>query len=200
MANIQSFTSIMLIFLFLSLATANYYETLSPQQLGSPEKLTHIRFYFQELISNQEPSIIITDPPKVMNDAPLPFGSRVVLENQLTLRPELDSKRVGKAQGFYLSATQKPGVELEIVMGFVLTFNEGKFNGSTLSVLGRNHIVSEVREMPIIGGTGAFRFARGFAHARTVRVDYTKGDATIEYNLYIFHYSSFPFPSHHQGF
>ncbi|KAL2320896.1 hypothetical protein Fmac_029865 [Flemingia macrophylla] len=199
MANIQTFASMMLIFLFSSLVTANYYETLSPQQLGSPETLTHIRFYFHELITNKEPSLIIIDPPKVMNDAPLPFGTLVVLENPLTLRPELDSKRLGKAQGFYLSATQKAGLELEIIMGFVLTFTEGKFNGSTLSVLGRNHIISEVREMPIIGGTGAFRFARGFVRARSIQVDYIKGDATVEYNVYVFHYSSFPLPSP-QGF
>ncbi|KAL2320893.1 hypothetical protein Fmac_029862 [Flemingia macrophylla] len=193
MANIPSFTSIMLIFLFSSSVTANYYETFSPEQLGSPEKLTHIRFYFHELASNQDPSLIATFPPKVMNDSPLPFGSLVVLENPLTIRPELDSKRVGKAQGFYISATQKPGLELEIIMGFVLTFTKGKFNGSTLSVLGRNHIVSEVREMPIIGGTGAFRFARGIVRARSIKVDYLIGDATVEYNLYVFHY---PSPSH----
>ncbi|CAI0402651.1 unnamed protein product [Linum tenue] len=38
---------------------------------------------------------------------------------------------------------------------------------STLSILGRNAVWSPVREMPVIGGSGVFRFARGYAQART---------------------------------
>ncbi|RDX71945.1 Dirigent protein 3, partial [Mucuna pruriens] len=191
MANFGTFfVPLILTFLFSSLVTANYYQNISPTHLYSREKLTHIRFYFHEIITSPNPSLIIIDPPKVMSNSPLPFGTLVVLENPLTIGPEFDSKRVGKAQGFYISATQKEGIELEIVMGMTLAFMEGEFNGSTLSVLGRNHIISDVREMPIIGGTGAFRFARGFVHARSVKVDYIKGDATVEYNVYVYHYSS----------
>ncbi|QCD97565.1 Plant disease resistance response protein [Vigna unguiculata] len=43
-----------------------------------------------------------------MADSPLPFGSMVVIENRLTIGPDVESKRIGKAQGFYLSATQRP--------------------------------------------------------------------------------------------
>ncbi|TKY62507.1 Dirigent protein 3 [Spatholobus suberectus] len=191
MANFETFfIPLILTFLFSSLVTANYYQNISPPYLLSREKLTHIRFYFHEIITSPNPSLIIIDPPKVMSNSPLPFGSLVVLENPLTIGPELDTKQVGKAQGFYLSATKREGVELEIVMGMTLAFMEGEFNSSTLSVLGRNTIISEVREMPIIGGTGVFRFARGFVQARSVQVDYIKGDATVEYNVYVFHYSS----------
>ncbi|KAL5134966.1 Dirigent protein 2 [Glycine soja] len=133
----------------------------------------------------QKPSLVIaTEPLKGKSNCPLPFGSIVVMEDPLTIGPELDSKLVGKAQGFYISSAQTEGLELELVMGMTLAFIEGEYNGSTLSVLGRNAIFSQVREMPIIGGTGAFRFARGFVQARSVKVDYQKGDATVEYNLY----------------
>ncbi|CAJ1907241.1 unnamed protein product [Sphenostylis stenocarpa] len=182
--------------LFSSLVNATFYQTISPTLLRSREKLTHIRFYFHELITNEKPSLIIIDPPKVMSNSPLPFGSLVVIEDPLTIGPDVESKRVGKAQGFYLSATQRPGLDLEIVMGMTLTFLEGEFNGSSLSVLGRNEIINPVREMPIIGGTGAFRFARGYVLARSVKVDYHKGDATVEYNVYVYHYSSTTSSSH----
>ncbi|ESW34358.1 hypothetical protein PHAVU_001G145800 [Phaseolus vulgaris] len=198
MAKFQTCLSIFFVtFLFTSLVSATFYQNISPDQLRSREKLTHLRFYFHELITNEKPSLIIIDPPKVMSNSPLPFGSMVVIEDPLTIGPDVESKRIGKAQGFYLSATQRAGLDLEIVMGMTLTFFEGEFNGSTLCVLGRNEIINPVREMPIIGGTGAFRFARGFVLARSVKVDYHKGDATVEYNIYVYHYPSTTSSSHH---
>ncbi|XP_027352715.1 dirigent protein 22-like [Abrus precatorius] len=183
---------ITLTFIFLSTASATYYRNISPTYLGfREEKLTHIHFYFHEVVTGPTPSLIMAaEPLKGKSNSPLPFGSMVVLEDRLTIGPELESKQVGKAQGFYISAAQKEGLELEIVMGMTFAFIEGEYNGSTLSVLGRNSIFDEVREMPIIGGTGAFRFARGFVEAKSVKVDYQKGDATVEYNVYVFHYSS----------
>ncbi|ESW34359.1 hypothetical protein PHAVU_001G145900 [Phaseolus vulgaris] len=198
MANFKAFFGpLILSFLFTSLVSATFYQNISPDQLRSREKLTHIRFYFHELITNEKPSLIIIDPPKIMSNSPLPFGSMVVIEDPLTIGPDVESRQIGKAQGFYLSATQRAGLDLEIVMGMTLTFFEGEFNGSTLSLLGRNEIINPVREMPIIGGTGAFRFARGFVLARSVKVDYNKGDATVEYNVYVYHYPSTTSSSHH---
>ncbi|KAF4369015.1 hypothetical protein F8388_013344 [Cannabis sativa] len=46
-------------------------------------------------------------------------------------------------------------------------FQAGKYNGSCLSILGHNSILSALREMPVVGGTGLFRFARGYALAKT---------------------------------
>ena len=55
-----------------------------------------------------------------------------------------------------------------MVMNFA--FMEGKYNGSNLSVLGRNRIFSEVREMPIVDGSGLFRFARGYCKTREIPI------------------------------
>ncbi|CAN1144350.1 Pterocarpan synthase 1 [Linum perenne] len=59
---------------------------------------------------------------------------------------------------------------------------------STLSVLGRNAVMSPVREMPVIGGSGVFRFARGYAQAKTLVYDLKSGNAVVEYNVFVFHY------------
>lgn len=199
MANFKTFfisQTLTLTLLFSTLVTATYHHNISPSLVRSREKLTHLHFYLHEIFTSEKPSNIVIDPPKVVASSPLPFGSQVVIEDPLTIGPDVKSKEIGKAQGFYLSATQRPGLELEIVMGMALTFLEGEFNGSSLSVLGRNKIFNEVRELPIIGGTGEFRFARGYILARTVKVDYHKGDATVEYNAYVYHYSSTSSSSH----
>ena len=108
-----------------------------------------------------------------------------MIDNPLTIGPNLSSKMVGKAQGFYASADQEE-VGLLMVMNFV--FIDGKYNGSTFTVLGRNTVFSTVREMPVIGGSGLFRFATGYVQAKTYMLNYTSGDATVEYNAYVTHY------------
>ncbi|RVW22149.1 Dirigent protein 19 [Vitis vinifera] len=48
--------------------------------------------------------------------------------------------------------------------------------------------LKNVREMPIIGGSGVFRYARGYVEARTYSFNVKSGDAVVEYNVYAFHY------------
>ncbi|CAH8278964.1 unnamed protein product [Arabidopsis lyrata] len=67
-------------------------------------------------------------------------------------------------------------------------FKTGKYNGSTIMILGRNTVLSKVREMPVVGGSGMFRFARGYVEAQTKWFDIKTGDATVEYKCYILHY------------
>lgn len=52
-------------------------------------------------------------------------------------------------------------------------------------MIGRNPVVNDVREMPIVGGTGLFRNAHGYALAHTNWMDPTTGDAIVEYNVYV---------------
>jgi hypothetical protein len=180
-------------FLFSTFVNANYYQNISPSYLGfKQEKLTHIHFFLHDIVTGPKPTIVISSesPLNGKSESPLPFGSIVVLEDPLTIGPELNSNQIGKAQGFYLTVSQDAVLELELVMGMTFAFTEGKYNGSTLSVLGRNTIGAPIREMPIIGGTREFRFARGFIQAKTHSVDYHKGDAHVEYNVYVFHYPS----------
>ncbi|KAI8545917.1 hypothetical protein RHMOL_Rhmol07G0074700 [Rhododendron molle] len=68
-----------------------------------------------------------------------------------------------------------------------LTSLEGGFNGSTLGILGRKRVLDPVREMPIVGGTGLFMFACGYALARTVRYNLKTGDPVVEYNAFVMH-------------
>lgn len=45
-----------------------------------------------------------------------------------------------------------------------------------------------VREMPVVGGSGLFRFARGYAQAKTHSIDFKTGNAVVEYDVFVLHY------------
>ncbi|EEF31506.1 Disease resistance response protein, putative, partial [Ricinus communis] len=125
----------------------------------------------------------VAGPP--LNTSKTGFGLVRMIDNPLTLGPEMSSKLVGKAQGFYAQASQE---EIGLLMAMNFAFIEGKYNGSTITVLGRNSVFSTVREMPVIGGSGLFRFARGYVQAKTHKLDLATGDAVVEYNIYVLHY------------
>lgn len=82
----------------------------------------------------------------------------MMVDDPLTEGPDPKPKPLGRAQGIYGSAEQN-GVALIMAMDFA--FTDGIYNGSCLSLLGKNSAVNPAREMPIVGGTGLFRLGRG---------------------------------------
>jgi|UniRef100_A0A2N9G018 hypothetical protein len=171
---------------YVSAETPTFSRNLSPSSLGlKREKLTHLHFYFHDIVSGPKPTAVQVAHAAMTNTSSTGFGFVVVLDDPLTILPENTSKVVGRAQGIYASASQS---EIGLLMVLNYVFIEGKYNGSSLSVLGRNTILSKVREMPIVGGSGVFRFARGYAQARTYTFDTKTGDAVVEYNVYVLHY------------
>ncbi|XP_015901353.3 dirigent protein 22-like [Ziziphus jujuba] len=190
----STFPSLISVFLtllfFTTVAVAknhhSFSRTLSPQKLGlKKEKLSHLHFYFHDIVSGRNPTAIRVAEANTTNTSRSLFGSVFMMDDPLTTGPEQISKLVGRAQGIYASASQS---ELGFLMVLNYVFLEGKYNGSTLSILGHNAVFSGMREMPIVGGSGLFRFARGYAQARTHEVDLKSGDAVVEYNVYVLHY------------
>ncbi|KAG2272075.1 hypothetical protein Bca52824_066630 [Brassica carinata] len=128
------------------------------------EKLTFFRVYWHDIQSGSNPTSVVLRPP---------------------LQLILLWSRHCQAQGIYAAVGQHDSSAL-MVMNFA--FKTGKYNGSTISILGRNEVLTKVREMPVIGGSGLFRFARGYVEARTMWFDQKTGDATVEYSCYVMHY------------
>ena len=171
---------------YVSAETPTFSRNLSPSSLGlKREKLTHLHFYFHDIVSGPKPTAVQVAQAAMTNTSSTGFGFVRMMDDPLTILPENTSKVVGRAQGIYGSASQS---EIGLLMVLNYVFTEGKYNGSTLSVLGRNTILSKVREMPIVGGSGVFRFARGYAQAKTYKFDTKSGDAVVEYNVYVLHY------------
>nr|XP_009772134.1 PREDICTED: dirigent protein 3-like [Nicotiana sylvestris] len=149
------------------------------------EKTSHLHFYFHDIVSGKNPSSI-----KVISlggDGIYGFGKTFIFDDALTVGPNASSKVIGRAQGIYSIASQS---ELALLMVLTFEFIEGKYNGSSKSILGRNSVPRDVREMPIVGGTGLFRFARGYALAHTFKFDIKSGDATVEYNVFVQHFGN----------
>ncbi|WMV38497.1 hypothetical protein MTR67_031882 [Solanum verrucosum] len=149
------------------------------------EKLSHLHFFFHDIVSGKNPTAVKIAEAAVTNRSATGFGLMAMIDDPLTVGPEANSKIVGRAQGMYAQASIND-IGLLMVLNFV--FVEGKYNGSSLSVLGRNSVMSIVREMPIVGGSGLFRFGRGYVQAKTHTFDFKTGDAVVEYNVYVFHY------------
>ncbi|KAI3697488.1 hypothetical protein L6452_30551 [Arctium lappa] len=154
------------------------FEAISMKRM---EKTTHLHFFFHDIHSGKTPSAIkIAGTP----DSGF-FGDTYMMDNVLTEGQEAASRVVGKAQGLYAFAARK---EIALLMVLNYEFTQGDFNGSSISVLGRNPVMMDVREMPIVGGSGRFRYANGYALAHTVWFDPKTGDAIVEYNVYVKHY------------
>ncbi|CAN1278037.1 Dirigent protein 3, partial [Linum perenne] len=162
---------------------------LSAKSLGSKhEKLTHLHFYFHNLLSgpNVTAEPLNKQGPIDFNDPARLFGRLTMVDNPLTLDPDLNSTTVGRAHGMY-GVASKTEIDFMMVLNFV--FSEGEYRGSTFSLLGHNAIFAGgEREMPVVGGTGVFRFGRGHAHAETYSLDTSTGNTVVEYNVYVVHY------------
>ena len=113
------------------------------------------------------------------------FGLLNIFDDPLTEALEPTSMLMGQAQGLYRYVGQQ---ELSLLVAVNFVFTTGKFNGRSLTILGRNAALQPVREMPIIGGIGAFWLARGFVTAKMYFLNFTSGDAIVEYHVVAIHY------------
>ncbi|KAJ4771064.1 Dirigent protein [Rhynchospora pubera] len=192
----SSIFSSLLLLLFLSCAT-NFTPVTSSEQGNDyliscrlaphfpVEKQSHFRFYWHDILSGPNPTAVqVVQTPETIKSSTL-FGAVVMIDDALTTRPDVNSKLVGRAQGLYTGAGLKK-IEFLIAMNFV--FTDGKYNGSTIAIFGHDEVLAPVREMPIVGGSGLFRFARGYVEARTYSVDWKTGDAVVQYDVFVNHY------------
>ncbi|CAJ1948606.1 unnamed protein product [Sphenostylis stenocarpa] len=154
---------------------------LNLEDLQKDKKVSHFKFYFHERYTGSNATSVTVVPPIPKYNA-TSFGLVGIMDNALTVGPEQNSKIVGRVEGSYAGTSQRE-LNLLVVFNFVLT--EGKYNGSTITVLGRNRLSLKVREMPVIGGSGCFKFATGFVETSTLYLDAER--STIVYDIYVSH-------------
>ena len=142
---------------------------------------TTFKVYFHDIVGGTSPTAIRIAQAASSNSSSTFFGAVVAIDDPLTTGPtRAAGTEVGRAQGTYTFADQST-VGLLMVMNFVFTAGEHK--GSGLSILGRNEVLSDVREMSIVGGSGKFRMARGFVQAHTIDSGATSGETVVEYTV-----------------
>ncbi|PON46434.1 Disease resistance response protein [Parasponia andersonii] len=117
---------------------------------GAKPNVTRIQFYMHDIVGGSNPTAVRV-AGRVSNysgSSPIAttFRSVYVMDNSFTATPDPNSMLVGRAQGIYAMSSQHN----------VFTA-DGPYNESTFSVIGRNPVMDEVREMLVVGGTGLFR-------------------------------------------
>ncbi|XP_047312676.1 dirigent protein 22-like [Impatiens glandulifera] len=149
------------------------------------EKTTKLHFYFHDTITGQNITATKVAQATFTDKSPSRFGEVYVMNDPLTVGPDINSEQLGRAQGIFVSSDFD---EVSFLMTLNYVFTSGPYNGSTLSILGRNPIFHTYREMSIVGGSGIFRLARGIATAKTYWVNATAFNAIVEYHVVVLHY------------
>lgn len=150
-----------------------------------PEKMTKLHFYFHDLIQGKHVTSTMVAQSNMTGSSPTIFGALFIADDPLTVGPEFSSHRVGYAKGLYGAASFE---EVGLVMAMTFVFTDQVYNGSSLSILGHNPHHHMYREIPVVGGSGLFRLARGIATLQTYYFDTIAGNATVEVDVVVFHY------------
>ncbi|KAL0422402.1 UNVERIFIED_CONTAM: Dirigent protein 11 [Sesamum latifolium] len=127
-----------------------------------------LHFYVQDLLAGENKTVYEV--------------ARADITSNFTAEPGYYSQAIGRAQGLITSADMEVSA---LAMNLNFVFTSGGFNGSTISVLGRNQIMKQQREVAVVGGTGVFRFARGYAITTTYSFDPETQYGVLEYTLYV---------------
>ncbi|KAF8711140.1 hypothetical protein HU200_029148 [Digitaria exilis] len=154
---------------------------LSPATAADADGFTTFKVYFHDIVGGTSPTAIRIAQAPSSNSSSTFFGAVVAIDDPLTTGPtRAAGTEVGRAQGTYTFADQKT-FGLLMVMNFV--FTAGDHNGSSLSILGRNEVLDDIREMSIVGGSGKFRMARGYVQAHTIDSGATSGETVVQYTV-----------------
>eukprot|EP01018_Ginkgo_biloba_P024159 Gb_27541 [translate_table: standard] len=188
MATSHVYTALAMVMILMCLGCSDAEHTDHHHHHMGKEKVTHLQFYMHDIVLGKNATAVKVAPGNSSDFSASAvegslFGSVFVIDDPLSETPDRNSKLVGRAQGLYALSSQG---EVSLLMALTYSMESGKFKGSTLSVVGKNMVFQKQREMPIVGGSGRFRMARGYAFAQTHS---SQGpDAIIGYNVTVFHY------------
>ncbi|KAG6402468.1 hypothetical protein SASPL_134663 [Salvia splendens] len=164
--------------LLLPSASAAWVETLT----RGNKNLTKFHFYVHDPGAGPNATLFKVANASITDTSSTVFGQVMVFDDRVTADPDINSGQVARAQGTAASADLQ-NLAVALNMNFYIT--SGQYNGSTVSIAGRNPLLAPSREVPVIGGTGAFRFARGYAVTSTYSMDLPASYIVLEYTIYV---------------
>ncbi|GER41417.1 disease resistance-responsive (dirigent-likeprotein) family protein [Striga asiatica] len=177
--NILLFTSFFLNALAHEPATSSWFHVTSR---SGGEVSAKIHLYVQDVLAGENQTVYEVARASVTSTSPTSFGQVRALDDLLTALPDPGSKKVGRIQGLITSADL---AKTALAMNLNFYFTSGEIAGSTICMVGRNQIDDPTRELAVVGGTGVFRFARGYAITKLYSYDVETNHGVIEYTLYV---------------
>lgn len=166
--------------LLLLLATLTY----SKAKLGHLKEL-EMTVYFQDYSGGPNPTVIAIPGPSTGPLNFTKFGAMFCTDDPITEKIEESSAPIARGQGLYVTSALD-GSRTHVLISIVFINDECK--GSTLEIQGSSPQLQRVREVAVVGGTGKFRLARGFASFETVYYDDGRQYAVIQCNITVLHY------------
>ncbi|KAG6410896.1 hypothetical protein SASPL_128969 [Salvia splendens] len=150
-----------------------------PHSFGK-QSIVNFRVFVQDLgVNHPNTTTYDVAQASISNTSKTGFGKVRVIDDLVTAGPEGDSEALGRLQGLLTRADLNT---LAIAVNLNFYFSAGPYAGSTLSILGRNEIGLAERELVVAGGTGVFRFARGYAIQKTNSTG--TNISVLDYNIY----------------
>eukprot|EP01018_Ginkgo_biloba_P007952 Gb_24573 [translate_table: standard] len=124
----------------------------------------NLQFYMHDVVVGRNRTAVPVGVGSITRPG---LGAMLVIDDALTQSPSPDSAIIGRAQGMYIFDSLNLA-DSDILLVFTAIFKTPEYRDSTLSIQGADRILMKQREVSIVGGTGKFRFARGFAIIETV--------------------------------
>ncbi|XP_042065215.1 dirigent protein 1-like [Salvia splendens] len=150
------------IFLFLA------FFTFSKAKLG-PMKETQMTVYFQDYSGGPNATVLeITGQSNGLLSF-TKFGAIFCRDDPITEGFEESSAQIARAQGIYVTSVLD-GSNTHVLISII--FINDEYKGSTLEIQGTSSQFEQVREVAVVGGTGKFRLALGYATFETLSYDY----------------------------
>ncbi|KAL6143928.1 hypothetical protein ACLB2K_054623 [Fragaria x ananassa] len=113
------------------------------------------------------------------------FGTVYVNDDPITKGPSRNSEVVGRAQGSAITVSLDGRNVLSLMS---IVFTNKTYNGSTIEIQGNYKQFELSTEVPVVSGTGKFRFARGYSIFGTYFFDIPSGYSIIRCNITVQHY------------
>ncbi|XP_057806236.1 dirigent protein 22-like [Salvia miltiorrhiza] len=133
--------------------------TIASVKSKNYNNITKFRVYVHEYFSGPNANIYEVARANITANSPASFGLVSVGDTSMTSGPDMNTGKLGRAQGYTVNTDLK---ELVTMLNAEFIFTVGKYRGSSLIVSGRiNH------ELAIVGGTALFRMARGYVDSTT---------------------------------
>nr|XP_023879061.1 dirigent protein 1-like [Quercus suber] len=152
------------LFLVLVLANITYLAKAT-----EPKKAT-LSLYFHDAPDRCDSNVKVIPVTRIAGKAwNVPkTGTVIVTEDLITKNSGQNSAEVGRAKGMYVTAGSN-GLDSQVSIS--IEFTDEEYKGSTIEIQGISNQFMPDAEVSVVGGTGKFRFARGYATFATHHLD-----------------------------